>query len=521
MKIVRLAASSRKQNNVFTALAVSFLISACLLTANSFASAEEVAQDVVRAEVSAGTNKQSVQINASNSTNDKTQPQAERQAASNVAKGDIPKAESIDLQKPVISEKLKKTKTVAAAPEPLVGERSAESHKQATKAKVAIESGKVASGKQNQREKKKAQAKPGAGIPFILLGAEVPAGTSTRLSWSPSETFEGIANPTPVLVINGKKPGPVLCLTAAVHGDELNGIEIVRRMLYNIDPGKLSGAVIGVPIVNLQGFRRTSRYLADRRDLNRFFPGNPDGSSASRIAYSFFNEVISHCSALVDLHTGSFYRTNLPQLRANLKNADVLGLTHGFGATVVLHSDAAVGTLRRAAVDVGIPAVTLEAGEPMRVQEKEVEHGVKGIQTLLHHLKMYKKPGMWGEPEPVYYQSEWVRADQGGILFTRVHLGKRIRKGDLLGTITDPITNVRANVTSPHNGRVLGMALNQVVMPGFAAFRIGIQKSEDELAEPASELSTTGDDSSKIQATPAQKTIARSNIDQSNGEDSE
>ncbi|MDX9874313.1 MAG: succinylglutamate desuccinylase/aspartoacylase family protein, partial [Spongiibacteraceae bacterium] len=133
-----------------------------------------------------------------------------------------------------------------------------------------------------------------------LLGAEVPRGTSTRLAWSPSETFSGISAPTPVLVVHGASAGPTLCLTAAVHGDELTGIEIVRRVMFGINPQKLNGTVVGVPIVNLQGFRRNSRYLPDRRDLNRYFPGNSQGSLAERVAHSFFDEVIRHCNALVD-----------------------------------------------------------------------------------------------------------------------------------------------------------------------------------------------------------------------------
>lgn len=288
-------------------------------------------------------------------------------------------------------------------------------------------------------------------------------------------------SPTPVLVLHGAKAGPTLCLTAAVHGDELNGIEIVRRVLYHLDVKKLSGTIIGVPIVNLQGFHRASRYLTDRRDLNRYFPGNPKGSSASRIAHSFFNRIISHCDALIDLHTGSFNRTNLPQLRADLSNARVLDLTHGFGATVVLHNEGAEGTLRRAATDAGIPAVTLETGAPMQLQEDAVSHGVKGIQTLLNKLGMVKKVSLWGDPEPVYYQSVWVRADQAGILFSQVSLGQRVKAAQLLGTITDPITNIRQEIRSPHKGRVLGMAINQVVQPGFAAYRIGIQTSEQEI----------------------------------------
>ena len=314
--------------------------------------------------------------------------------------------------------------------------------------------------------------------PIVLLDTTVPVATSARLSWSPAQSFEGIAAPMPVLVVNGAKPGPTVCLTAAVHGDELNGIEIVRRVLYDLDPERLSGAVIGVPIVNLQGFRRSSRYLPDRRDLNRFFPGNPTGSSASRIAHSFFTEVITHCDALVDLHTGSFHRTNLPQLRADLGNPRVANMTNKFGSTVVLHSRGSKGTLRRAATDAGIPAVTLEAGEPSRVQDEAVEHGTRGIMTLLRELDMVRRMTFWGSREPVYYRSTWVRADQGGVLISEVELGQSVKRGQVLGTVTDPITNVQSDLVANYDGRVLGKALNQFVMPGFAAFRLGIDESD-------------------------------------------
>src|SRR5690606_10179010 len=191
-----------------------------------------------------------------------------------------------------------------------------------------------------------------------------------------------------------------------IHGDELNGIEVVRRVLYTVDPAKLNGALIGIPIVNLQGFRRSSRYLPDRRDLNRYFPGNPQGSSAARIAHSLFHEVMAKCDALVDLHTGSFHRTNLPQLRADLTNPDVAALSKGFGATVVLQSRGARGSLRRAAADAGIPAVTMEAGEPMRLQEEAVSHGVKSIESLLDSLGMLKTRSIWSRKvEPVFYKS--------------------------------------------------------------------------------------------------------------------
>ncbi|MDH3333571.1 MAG: succinylglutamate desuccinylase/aspartoacylase family protein [Gammaproteobacteria bacterium] len=332
----------------------------------------------------------------------------------------------------------------------------------------------------------------GLAEPLRLLGQDIAPGTAQRLAWSATELFEGVPVSTPVLIVNGELPGPTLCLTAAVHGDELNGIEMVRRVLHDIDPRKLSGAVIGVPIVNVQGFRRGSRYLPDRRDLNRYFPGNPNGSAAARIAHALFKDVIAHCDALVDLHTGSFERANLPQIRADLRNPDVVTLTLGFGSMVVLHSQPTVGTLRHAATMAGIPAVTVEAGGPAQLELAEVKHGVKGIETLLSTLGMVKKRRLWGDPEPVYYRSSWVRADNGGILLADVSLGSSVRKGDLLGTITDPMSNASTELRSPYAGRIIGMARNQVVMPGFAAFHVGIQ-AEDVIPEPVEEAVSEND----------------------------
>ncbi|MDH3532467.1 MAG: succinylglutamate desuccinylase/aspartoacylase family protein [Gammaproteobacteria bacterium] len=322
-------------------------------------------------------------------------------------------------------------------------------------------------------------AADGLSKPLELLGKAVLPGTARRLSWSATELFEGVPVSTPVLVVNGTLAGPTLCLTAAVHGDELNGIEMVRRVMHDLAPLKLSGAVIGIPIVNVQGFQRGSRYLPDRRDLNRYFPGNPDGSAAARIAHSFFTNVISHCDALIDLHTGSFERANLPQIRADLRDPDVVTLTQGFGSMVILHSTPTVGTLRHAATFAGIPTVTLEAGGPSQLELNEVKLGVKGVETLINTLGMVKKKRFWGDPEPVYYRSSWVRADNGGILLADVSLGSTVRKGDVLGTITDPMNNARTVLHSPYSGRIIGMARNQVVMPGFAAFHVGIQADND------------------------------------------
>ena len=333
----------------------------------------------------------------------------------------------------------------------------------------------------------------GSAAPLQLLGEEITPASSRRLAWAATELFEGVPVSTPVLVVNGAEPGPTLCLTAAVHGDELNGIEMVRRVLHDIDPGKLSGAIIGVPIVNVQGFRRGSRYLPDRRDLNRYFPGNPNGSAAARIAHSLFIDIIAHCDALVDVHTGSFERANLPQIRADLRHPDVVTLTLGFGSMVVLHSEPTVGTLRHAATMAGIPAVTLEAGGPSQLELAEVKHGVKGIETLLTTLGMIRKVRLWGDPEPVYYRSSWVRADNGGILLANVSLGTTVQKGDLLGTITDPMSNARSELRSPYTGRIIGMARNQVVMPGFATFHVGIQADVVEDDEGSLDLAQKSD----------------------------
>ena len=314
--------------------------------------------------------------------------------------------------------------------------------------------------------------------PKTILGHKVSPGTSATLTWIPDSVVGGFSEDTPVLVIHGKSAGMTLCLTAAVHGDELNGIEMIRRVIHSINPEKLNGTLIGVPVANIMGFRRNSRYLPDRRDWNRYFPGNTYGSSASRLAHSFFSNSIVHCDALVDLHTGSFHRTNLTQLRADLSDEKVARLAQSFGSIAVLNSAGNPGSLRAAAVRAGIPAVTMEAGEPMSMESKVVTEGTDALMTLLSKLGMYGKQPRWRQSLPVYYRSSWVRANLSGILFSRVKLGDKVKRGDLLATVTDPITNAQSSITSPYDGRIIGMALDQVVMPGFATHHIGIQTLE-------------------------------------------
>ncbi len=316
--------------------------------------------------------------------------------------------------------------------------------------------------------------------PFTLLGGSVAAGQMNTLQWSPQDIFEGIPLPTPVLVANGTRPGPVLCMTGAVHGDEINSIETIRRVMHGLDPQKLSGTVVAVPIVNQMGFRRNSRYLPDRRDLNRYFPGSSDGSSASRIAYSLFNDIVLQCDALVDLHTGSFHRTNIPQLRADLNDESVRVLVEHFGNIVVLHSEGSAGMLRREATLAGVPTVTVEAGESLRIQDEVIVAGVKHIRALMTNLEMIERSFFFGDPQPTYMASRWLRAEAGGIFISRKSPGEKVSEGELLGTITDPITNRELIVRAEFSGKIIGMAMNQVVLPGYAIYHVGMDASLEE-----------------------------------------
>lgn len=333
---------------------------------------------------------------------------------------------------------------------------------------------------------------------LVILGAEVPASTSTRLTWSPQITISGLSLPTPVLIVKGKNPGPTLCITSAIHGDELNGIEVVRRVMYDIEPDDLNGTLIGVPIVNLQGFQSATRYLSDRRDLNRYFPGEPNGSLASRIANSFFHEIIIHCNYLIDIHTGSFRRTNLPQIRADMSNEEVAQFVESFDKIAIVHHAGSDGMLRKAANDSGIIAVTMELGESLRIQESQITAGTHSINRILDKLKMYPRMLIWGEPEPAYYESMWLRVESGGILFNEMNLGDSVSEGDVLGIVTDPITNHSTELISPIDGNIIGMAINQVVIPGFAAYHIGIESTQEEMASADDDIEQIDTDGETI-----------------------
>lgn len=321
--------------------------------------------------------------------------------------------------------------------------------------------------------------------PIEVLGEEVQPGQRRQLAWT--VTLNSIKFNIPVIVAHGKFKGPVVGITAALHGDELNGIEIARQVLNEIDLEQLSGTLIAVPIVNLEGFLKQSRYIADRRDLNRYFPGNPQGVMPARYADGLFQQIILKCDRLIDLHTGSYYRTNLPQLRADLGNDAVAEMVEKFGSLTVLHSSGVDGMLRNAATAAGVPAVTMEVGGPLALNLGEVSFGVRAINQFLGALKMIEPPDLRTKEQPIFYQSSWLMAEFDGILLSEVNLGERVVQGQQLARIVNPIANTENPIIAPYAGTVLGMAENQFVSPGYLIFRIGIEKTEQEVREEAKE----------------------------------
>jgi predicted deacylase len=333
-----------------------------------------------------------------------------------------------------------------------------------------------------------AEATPPPWGSIEFLGEEIDPGEKRRLFLRAGESFAGSGIDIPALVVRGAAHGPTLCLTAGVHGDELNGIEIVRQLFEDTSTLDLKGMLIGYPVVNLHGFRASSRYLPDRRDLNRYFPGNANGSTASRIANAVFRTLVEVCDALVDFHTGSFHRTNLPQIRADLSDERVLALAQAFGVGVVVHSYGMRGTLRRSASEADLPSITYEAGEPMRFAQQEITYGVEGLRNLMASLGMLASDTPEHAAE-VYRRSRWVRVNDGGIFLTSREVGESVEEGDVLGTVTDPVTNDRSTLRAPFDGRIIGMALPQVVIPGFATFHLGLRERNGDDEDGAETLS--------------------------------
>ena len=312
---------------------------------------------------------------------------------------------------------------------------------------------------------------------LTLLSHDVVPGTRKKLEWLHPCNENNVPPMSMVVhVVNGKKPGPVLCLTAAIHGDELNGIAIIRQIIDGLDPEKLHGAVIGIPVVNLAGFNLHNRYIGDHIDLNRCFPGHIEGSYPERVANGIFNDIIVHCDAVVDLHTGSTLRENMVQLRADLTNEKVAQLSAGFGDLNVMQNRATVGTLRHAATEAGIPAIVMEIGGSQGVEYDKVCIGVEGVTSLMRSAGMVGEEGFVPDQQHVFLGGGWIRAEVGGILVNRVDLGVVVTEGQLLAEIIDPFSSEVQRVVAPFPCTVLGRAHSQQVESGFALFRVAMER---------------------------------------------
>lgn len=306
-----------------------------------------------------------------------------------------------------------------------------------------------------------------------LLGSRVEPGTKAQLTFVAERSFSRDNLDADVFVARGTKPGPTLCLIAAVHGDEINGVEIARHSFAETDPAALSGTLVSVPIVNVWGFRSGNRMLPDRRDLNRGFPGNRTGSTASRIAFNLFERTVRHCDFLIDLHTGSNDRSNQPQVRVDLDSERARELALAFNVGVVLGGSGPLGSLRRSAVDAGIPAIIYESGGPNRFEQHEIAQGITGVRSVMRYLRMLEGAPPRLDPQRIYRNTSWVRSPGGGIFLTDRRLGEKIAKGDLLGTVTDPHSSARVEILAPFPGTLIGMANPKVVLPGFGLFHLG------------------------------------------------
>ena len=315
--------------------------------------------------------------------------------------------------------------------------------------------------------------------------------------------------PTPLslaaVVINGRSAGPRLFVSAAVHGDEINGVEIIRRLLTSRRLRKLRGALIAVPVVNVYGFMQQTRYLPDRRDLNRSFPGSQRGSLTGRLADVFMREIVAKATHGIDLHTAAIHRSNLPQVRACLDDRRTRTLAEAFGVPVVIDANVRDGSLRQAVLERKVPMLLYEGGEALRFDEVAIRAGVRGVLAVMADLDMISPPRR--PPTrvvPVVAKSTlWVRADEGGILRIRQKLGAHVERGDVLGAISGPLGDRETAVTSPTAGVIIGRTELPLVNEGDALFHIAsferqtlagreVERFEAEL-DPEATLSPSGE----------------------------
>jgi uncharacterized protein len=305
-------------------------------------------------------------------------------------------------------------------------------------------------------------------------GVNVLPGSHEMIDLPVADLYTHARLTMPVHVVNGRLPGPTLFVTAAIHGDELNGVEIIRRLLERAAARQLRGCLLAVPIVNVHGFISRTRYLPDGRDLNRSFPGRESGSVAARLAHLVVREILAKADFGIDLHTAAADRSNLPQIRGDLSNARVLELAKAFGAPVIIDLSARDGSLREYAAERGIPVLLYEAGEALRFDELSIRAGVRGILRVMRKLGMLPPPRKEERPvEPIRSNAtSWVRAPSSGIVRVRCRLGQRVQPGQSLATISDPFGEVERNVVAREAGLVIGRSNLPLAHEGDALFHL-------------------------------------------------
>lgn len=309
----------------------------------------------------------------------------------------------------------------------------------------------------------------------ITIGdVTVLPGTRASVDLPVADLYTHTSLHMPVRVINGRRSGPTLFITAAIHGDELNGVEILRRLLMRKALAGLRGCLIAVPIVNVHGFLDHSRYLPDRRDLNRVFPGSPTGSVASRLAHTLAHEIINQADIGIDLHTGALHRANLPQVRANLDDPKTLALAREFDVPVLLNAPLRDGSLRGYAAGKGIPTLLYEAGEALRFDETGIRAGLRGIGSVMRKLGMLPpRPHEVRRTVPqIATASSWVRAPASGVVRSWLRPGQRVNAGQELAIIGDPFGQTAVNVNAPFAGIVIGASRLPLAHEGDALFHI-------------------------------------------------
>ena len=313
---------------------------------------------------------------------------------------------------------------------------------------------------------------------LVIHGKEIQPGERTTVLLPMPKLYDWTPLNMPVHVIRGKEPGPVLCVLSAIHGDEVNGVEIVRRLLRRSALKKIKGTLLAVPIVNIFGFLYQDRYLMDRRDLNRSFPGSPNGSLAARLAYLVKTELIDNATHIIDLHAGSLHRTNLPQIRADLDLPGIRALAGAFHVPVILHAALRDGSVRQYACDKKIPLLLYEAGEALRFDELSIRTGINGVLGVMQKLKMLElKKQPLKKLKPVLARSSyWVRAPSSGVLRPFVALGKNVKKGDLLAIIANPTSTEEYKLYSPISGVVIARSNLPLTYAGAALFHIATFK---------------------------------------------